>query len=147
MHRVSCLRRRRGLIVCEPTVSRAARRIALWCRGATLWVVIAGVLAPAAWAAPPVLLPGTLTLTQRSDGNDIAQAWDFSYTETGWETDLAGVIVAPLVVSEPLAGVLASHGKGGTGEGFGMDKGRNWFAPAGYVMISPDYIHIHPAIH
>ena len=141
MNRTSWLKRRRGLISCEPNVSRIARRIALWCRGATLWVLVAGVLAPAVWAAPPVLLPGTLTLTPRADGNDIAQAWDFSYTETGWETHLTGVIVAPLLISEPLAGVLASHGKGGTGEGFGLDKGRNWFAPAGYVMISPDYTH------
>jgi len=91
-------------------------------------------------ASPPVVLNGTLTLTTRSDAGPGNEAWSLTYTERGWATTVTGVIVKPIGTG-PFPGVVTSHGKGGNAEGFGIEKGSQWFAPNGYITIAVNYTH------
>lgn len=88
----------------------------------------------------PVALSGTLTLTPRTDAGAGNEAWDLTYTESGWATIVSGIIHKPLGLG-PFPGVVASHGKGGSASGFGIEKGSAWFAPNGYITIAVNYTH------
>ena len=95
----------------------------------TVEPTLIGTLTPA--------LPGTLTLTPlyALPGFDL---WRFSYTESGWETTLTGIIHKP-EGDGPYPAVLISHGKGGLAEGFSLVKAQTWFSD--YISIAPNYTH------
>lgn len=91
-------------------------------------------------ASSPVFMSGTLELTPHADPGPGNEAWTFTYTEPGLATTIVGIIIKPFGTG-PFPGVVASHGKGGDAFGFGMEKGKDWFAPAGYITIAVNYTH------
>lgn len=92
-------------------------------------------------AAARVMLRGTLTLTPHTaDPGPGNEAWTLTYTEPGWATTVTGIIIKPIGAG-PFPAVIASHGKGGHADPFGMQKGKDWFAPNGFITIAVEYTH------
>jgi|GEM_PF-5383400 len=95
---------------------------------------------PAFAAAPPVQLAGTLTLMPYSNLDGGLLGWEYTYSESGLENDVTGLIVLPAGAGPFPVAVLA-HGKGGNAVGFGSVKSNEWFGPNGYMTISMDLTH------
>lgn len=94
----------------------------------------------AALAAPPVVLPGTLTVTPYGTLSGGLTGWTYSYSEPGWATVVTGLIVKPAGTG-PFPAVVTAHGKGGNAVGFGSQKSQEWFGPNGYITISMELTH------
>lgn len=103
-----------------------------------IWMLL--LLSLPAFAAPPVLLSGTLTLIPYSGLDAGLIGWEYTYSDPGLQTDLTGLIVQPAGAG-PYPVVVLAHGKGGNAIGFGSVKSNEWFGPNDYMTISMNLTH------